>query len=286
MELGWDLLVPALQCLSLSLGRSRGGSGCFVVFWGVGWSRAGKEPSEGWEDDGLCAAAEAPAFLRPPEAQLECQGRQVIAAQAVYAAVPPGWRFSRCSERTCRHCGGPLSSSQSTPIQPSTSSVPSLNDCTSSNATDHQRATEPQKPPEKSAELKAAVLDKTAKKDNHAQLAALKQAWREADALNSRSLKRSAEGLSAEELDGPLDPELQKQVEAAFRTTYSWPGLPSKCVGCDSLLGRCKREFERRTPSMLAVTRVRTLAQSQRGQPVKVQRLSADVSLQLGEGEE
>ena len=136
------------------------------------------------------------------------------------------------------------------------------------------------------AELKAAVLDKTAKKDNHSQLAALKQAWREADALNSRSLKRSAEGLSAEELDGPLDPELQKQVEAAFRTTYSWPGLPSKCVGCDSLLGRCKREFERRTPSMLAVTRVRTLAQSQRGQPVKVQRLSADVSLQLGEGED
>ena len=33
------------------------GGGCFVdYFGGVGWSRAGKEPSEGWEDDGLTSA--------------------------------------------------------------------------------------------------------------------------------------------------------------------------------------------------------------------------------------
>ena len=50
-----DLLVPALRCLSLSRGRSRGGSGALSCFGGVGWSRAGKESSEGW-DDALASA--------------------------------------------------------------------------------------------------------------------------------------------------------------------------------------------------------------------------------------
>ena len=50
--LGSGALVPVAVAGSFS-----GGLGCFVVFWGgVGWSRAGKEPSEGWEDDGLTSA--------------------------------------------------------------------------------------------------------------------------------------------------------------------------------------------------------------------------------------
>ena len=44
--------VPLLRC-----GRGFPEGGCFVeCFGGVGWSRAGKEPSEGWEDDGLTSA--------------------------------------------------------------------------------------------------------------------------------------------------------------------------------------------------------------------------------------
>ena len=139
---------------------------------------------------------------------------------------------------------------------------------------------------EQKAELKQAVIDKTPKKDDPGELAKLKQAWREAEALNSRSLKRAAEGLQGEELDSPLDSDVQKQVEDNFRKAYGWPGLPSRQVACDSLLGRVKREFERRQPSMFSILRVRTLAQAQRGNPLKTRRLSESVSLQLGEGED
>ena len=136
------------------------------------------------------------------------------------------------------------------------------------------------------AELKQAVLDKTPRKDNPGELAKLKQAWREAEALNARTFKRSAGGLQGEGLDSPLDSDVQKQVEDNFRKAYGWPGLPSRQVACDSLLGRVKREFERRQPSMFAILRVRTLAQAQRAQPLKTRRLSESVSLQLGEGED
>ena len=48
------------------------------------------------------------------------------------------------------------------------------------------------------AHLKTAVLDKIALRNNDAQLAMLKQSWREAEALTARGVKRAAEGLPGE----------------------------------------------------------------------------------------
>ena len=128
-------------------------------------------------------------------------------------------------------------------------------------------------------ELREGVLDKTSKKDDISQLACLKQAWREAEAQTNRNLRRTQESLPQEDLDSPLDSEEQKSVEQRFRSLYSWPSLPARCVGSDSLLGRVKREFDRRQPTQYPVSRVKTLASTQRGAPSKSRRLSAGVAL-------
>jgi len=142
---------------------------------------------------------------------------------------------------------------------------------------------------DKREELQSAVLSKTPLAADNAQLAALKQAWREAEAENARSLTRAHSQASNEELDTPLEPSLQKEVETNFRRLYSWPALPASRVGSDSLLGRVQREFARLQPSQFPVSRVKSLASVQRGPPAKVRRLSAGLTLHLSgpeEGEE
>ena len=42
----------------------------------------------------LAAAASAPVFMRLPETQLQCQGRQVMAAMSVSPIVPEGWKYA------------------------------------------------------------------------------------------------------------------------------------------------------------------------------------------------
>ena len=97
----------------------------------------------------------------------------------------------------------------------------------------------------------------------------------------ARGLKRAAEGLSDEALDEPLQPDVQKALEKVFAETYRWQ-LPAANMPSDSLLGRGKREFERRQPSMLAVGRAKSLAASQRSTPVKRRRISDELQLELG----
>ena len=52
----------------------------------------------------LAAAASAPVFMRLPETQLQCQGRQVMAAMSVSPIVPEGWKYARCNLPACEHC--------------------------------------------------------------------------------------------------------------------------------------------------------------------------------------
>ena len=54
-----------------------------------------------------------------------------------------------------------------------------------------------------------------------------------------------------------LPPATQLELERAFLCKYSWRKLPAGLIGCDSLLGRCQRECQRRTVTVLCITRVR-----------------------------
>ena len=52
-------------------------------------------------------------------------------------------------------------------------------------------------------------------------------------------------------------------------------------MGCDTLLGRFKREFDRTLPSMFSASRVRTIAQSQRSAENKKTRVSESVQIEF-----
>jgi hypothetical protein len=118
-------------------------------------------------------------------------------------------------------------------------------------------------------------------KTSRSQIAAVKQAWREAEGIVSRGLKRSAEGLSEEALDEPLHSDLQRSLEATFEAYYKFTIEPRR-FGYDALLGRFRREFDRRQPSALALTRARSLADSQRTNIVKRRQLAFDVQVEFG----
>ena len=123
-------------------------------------------------------------------------------------------------------------------------------------------------------------------KDNQSQLALLKQAWREADALVTRQIARQSQGLAPEDLDEPLDPDVQKSYVSIFTAYHKWGEIDSRRIGSDSMFGRFRREFEARQPSMFPVLRVRSLATAQKAPPVKKQKLADGVSLVSSSGNE
>ena len=105
-------------------------------------------------------------------------------------------------------------------------------------------------------------------KTSKLQRAGLRQAIAESKIRADIALKRSAEGLDPDKLEEPLQPELQRSMEKTFSDSYRWK-LSAEDRGCDSLLGRCRREFERRTVTMFSVMKVKSLAYSHQSQPAK-----------------
>ena len=112
-------------------------------------------------------------------------------------------------------------------------------------------------------DLRDAFMSATDKKDDAGQLARLKMAWRQAEAMVEKGLKRTSEGLTEVPFDEPLDDGTQKSVQDLFRTTWRWPNLPPERMGADALLGRIYREFQARKPTLIPVAKVRSLSDSQ-----------------------
>ena len=133
-------------------------------------------------------------------------------------------------------------------------------------------------------DVHGAFVAATSDKDNPRQLSCLTQAWREADAIVAVGVSRASQGLANEDVDQPLDDTFQKNLEAAFRTTYSWSKLDNRLWGSDTLLGRISREFARKQPSMFAVARVKSLARAQKSSVSKRQRLSDSFALEMLDG--
>ena len=65
---------------------------------------------------------------------------------------------------------------------------------------------------EDKSELKDEVLAHTSQSSSKAQLANLKQAWRESVGIVERRLKRISEGANEDYADEPLDSEVQKSI--------------------------------------------------------------------------
>ena len=117
---------------------------------------------------------------------------------------------------------------------------------------------------EERKELKATFLQGASVADDSSQFARLKMAFRQADALVSRKLKRSSEGLTEEPLDDPLEEGVQKTVEDTFSIAYNWKvSIPPKRMGTDILLGRVYREFVSSKVTLYALDKVKSLASVQ-----------------------
>ena len=86
----------------------------------------------------------------------------------------------------------------------------------------------------------------------------VKSAWQEAEALVAAELDHIRRGKTSD-LDDPVDPEVRVKKTNTFDAYYHIQ-LPGHLVGCDSLVGRCVREYERRTPNAIDIMKVRSLA--------------------------
>ena len=69
--------------------------------------------------------------------------------------------------------------------------------------------------------LKAKFIDPTGQKDNDIEEAKLRLAWRSATEQTDRSLKRGTDLDAVRELDTPLQPGVQGDMERAFLQIYS-----------------------------------------------------------------
>ena len=104
------------------------------------------------------------------------------------------------------------------------------------------------------------------------------QAWREAVGWNEKQLDKKRQGLAPESLDDPLPEPIDKHVRQVFTAHYKWR-ITLKNFGSPSLLGRVKREFDAKAPSMFAVSRVRSGATCHGAQTVKRSGLADDLEL-------
>ena len=126
----------------------------------------------------------------------------------------------------------------------------------------------------------ATLVQATTQKDETVEVAKLKLCWRKASAATEHAVKRSAEGLPEEGLDDPLPVPMQKDIVSAWQKYYHWSRLDPRKVCMDGQFGRFRREFLNCQPSMFAVSRVRSLAQSQKSPVAKKQKLSEHVRLE------
>ena len=133
---------------------------------------------------------------------------------------------------------------------------------------------------DQAAEIKSEIMDKTTLGGNRSALSALKQSWRECEAIVARGIKRGAEGLQEEAIDDPLAAHVQDSIERTFNAYYHWT-LSASRRASDNTLGRFRREFEQCTPTVSAALKIKSLAQASKGADSKKHRLSDDVAVEL-----
>ena len=116
--------------------------------------------------------------------------------------------------------------------------------------------------------------------NNDDMLVGLKQAWREADNLQTLLLENKNIG-SADDDYAPLPPATHKMLNTTFETKFGFQFQPSE-IGADALVGRQRREMERKQPTIYDNNKVRRLVEVQFCPQAKKQKLAQDVSINIG----
>ena len=101
----------------------------------------------------------------------------------------------------------------------------------------------------------------------------LKHVWLQCEALVKHELEKLATGRTDDELDdAPLSRDDYRMVTGAFKAKYDW-SLPAKRMVGDRLLGKIRRQFQKNAVSLMVVNRTTCLADANRGQEPKRQRI-------------
>jgi hypothetical protein len=88
------------------------------------------------------------------------------------------------------------------------------------------------------------------------QKAILTELWRECDSQETMRLSRRAAGIQQDHVEDPLDGHVLEGLQTRFTAKYGWfPGLANMI--CDPLLGRIRRETDRRSHTLIPLERVR-----------------------------
>ena len=61
--------------------------------------------------------------------------------------------------------------------------------------------------------------------------------------VNDRALKRLAEGLTEEQIDEPLAPEVQRDLIKVAADYYHWGNIDARRIMSDRQMARVRREF-------------------------------------------
>ena len=107
----------------------------------------------------------------------------------------------------------------------------------------------------------AEILDHTPMKGDRLQRSRLRTAWELCRADLKLALQTKATGEVEVDWDRPLDPDLQKTQEKTFFGIYNLKFEPASYPS-DALFGRVYREFRRKCPSVMELSKVRSAAQS------------------------
>ncbi|CAE8593271.1 unnamed protein product, partial [Polarella glacialis] len=115
------------------------------------------------------------------------------------------------------------------------------------------------------------------------QLSRLRTAWRVARATLNKTEQRRIAGQGAEDMDEPLDASTQDSLLKQFAATYS-QNLAAWLHPADSLLGRIYREFQRNTPTVISIKKVKSLPIASRPSSEREVNLGGNVKLHLSDG--
>ena len=129
------------------------------------------------------------------------------------------------------------------------------------------------------SDVQTLVLDKVqSHKTSVLAMAALLQASDEAAALTVATVKRGVEGVNPETVDEPLLTVVQEQLEKAFCARYAWE-LEPRYQPANNMLGRIRREFDRRAPTVYSALKTKSVYSANRSVDPKKRKLGEGLTV-------
>ena len=110
--------------------------------------------------------------------------------------------------------------------------------------------------------------------------ALLTEIWREADQLETLRLQRKASGCREVDMEDALPEHVNESFRDRWVKRYNFKLLLSETL-CEPLVGRIKREFDRKSQSLIQVDRVRSARETSRAGSGKKLKMAEDVTVSI-----